>query len=36
MGKYTDEDIRGFKKITLKVAGDYLRNSCSKYRKGTR
>lgn len=24
MGKYTDEELRKFKKITLKIAGDYL------------
>ena len=24
MGKYTDEEIRNYKKITLKIAGDYL------------
>lgn len=24
MGKYTDDDIRNSKKITLKIAGDYL------------
>ena len=24
MGKYTDEDIRNCKKVTLKIAGDYL------------
>jgi hypothetical protein len=24
MGKYTDDEIRGFKKITCKIAGDYL------------
>ena len=24
MGKYTDEDIRNMKKVTCKIAGDYL------------
>jgi hypothetical protein len=24
MGKYSDDDIRGFQKITCKIAGDYL------------
>jgi len=24
MGKYTDEEIRNFKKITCKIAADYL------------